>query len=106
FGMVGYPNECFDPFACVQRLGAGGGAICYEYGTSNSFIFPPGLDPISGLGGGAASITNGVRGGDATAPGCGGGGLAYENQSGLPISSRNGAGKAGAVYIYARRSAT
>lgn len=104
-GMVGFSNECFDPFACTQRLAAGGGARWYEGTPEQTVTYPHGLDPATGLGGGAGSITEGVHGGDATAPGCGGGGLAFEKTSGTPSPSRNGAGKAGAVYIYARRLA-
>ncbi|SBV94448.1 hypothetical protein KL86CLO1_10515 [uncultured Eubacteriales bacterium] len=102
-GMVGFPNECFDPFACEQRLGAGASALYTVSSSPSGILFPPGLNPTSGLGGGAGSITNGTPAGDATAPGCGGGALCYAASG--PIASRNGAGAPGAVYIYARRVA-
>ena len=105
----GNPAMCINPFTGQRVLGAGG-----SRGTTNSPNYSatmPGVSPVDGLGGGAASckafqpIGTSLYASNATSPGCGGG-FCYlhidsqnSNASGL---ARGGDGADGAVYVYVR----
>ena len=92
--------QCFNPFESKAILGAGGGARAHP--SDPPTTLPAGKDPLSGLGGGdgAASRESSTTAENATAPGCGGGGVAIYTASGTGIVATSGAGADGAVYIY------
>lgn len=87
------PIKCFNPFEYTPFLGAGG-SISHRKPSSGLQIelTAGGKDPVTLLGGGDSS--QGSNGGDATAPGCGGGACFGS----ADLSS--GAGADGAVMIY------
>lgn len=93
-----YVNECFNPFEHTKILGAGG----WARGSSGSFSYGrPGLNPVTGKGGGAPNQST-THGNVATEPGCGGGGAVAKT---MKTTVRSGAGADGAVMLYVQGAA-
>ena len=91
-------NACINPFEQTRILGAGGWVL----GSSGSFSYgKPGLNPITGKGGGAPNQST-THGNAATEPGGGGGGAVAKT---VKTTVRSGAGAPGAVYLYVQGSA-
>ena len=97
-----YPTECVNLFECKKILAAGGSL---KGSQGNITAYAGGIDPLTGLGGGAPkTATTAQKGGNATLFGSGGG-AALTSQNGATAST-GGDGVDGAVFLYIQGLAT
>lgn len=97
----GIPWICINPVTGGWMLGGGAGVTTATSSSSSSSIGTPGLNPLTGKGGGTAARAENasVTAGNATEFGCGGGAAAVDDRN-ENLTATGGNGADGIVIIY------